>query len=106
MVSPRDIDFQISKVLSPIAKERVVEAFTSSGLTLEERFPDCGFVYFPRSAPFTAENPDQGRVFWEYDEGTDEISVGSSWGRPRDAQHLSIQKALALYITFKRQRAT
>lgn len=102
---PSEFDLALERALRPVTKERVLEHFEQHGFTMNERLPFCGFIYFPTSAPFTKENRDQGRVFWTYDKDKDEVSVSASWGRPTDAQFEAIQKAVALYATYRMQSA-
>jgi hypothetical protein len=88
------MDFQLPP--RHVAQEEVEQAFKRGGYKLNERFPDCGFVYFSHGG-------EEGRVLWDFDETTDKLSISSSWGFPSDTQKEEILKALALYVTFKRQ---
>lgn len=107
-----------------VQKSEVEAAFKQGGYTVNERFPECGFLYFPASAPWTRGNPDQGRVFWEvdafkYPEGSegefqrmlddvsgllrDAISISASWGFPTDKQQGQILELLRLYVLYQRE---
>jgi len=87
----------------PITKEEVEQAFKKGGFTINERFPECGFVYFPASKPRTSKNPDQGRVSWLAEEEDDTISISPNWGFPTEEQNAQILRLLALYVTYVRQ---
>ena len=107
-----------------VTKEQVERAFEKGGFTINERFKECGFIYFPVGAPYTKENPDQGRVFWnvvphkypDTEAGRlekqldaslgrcqDGINVSMGWGRPPDEQMKQIEELLWLYVIFRRQ---
>jgi hypothetical protein len=91
-----------------VTKTEVEAAFRAGGYTINERYPECGFLYFPASKPYTAENPNQGRVFWNVEKTEDpndpQIAVCASWDFPTDKQINEILKLLALYVSYNRQR--
>jgi len=87
-----------------VAAEEVIQAFNKSDLSIEERFDECGFVYFPLHVNKRHDSKTgEGRVFWEADQEKDTISVSPSWGFPSSKQQDQILRTLALYVTFKRQ---
>ena len=108
-----------------VSEEQVEQAFEKGGFTINERFEETGYLYFPTSAPWTRDNPEQGRVFWQIEafeypdtqEGDwqkildeisgcvrDSISTNCSWGRPNDKQMEEIVEALRLYVVFVREK--
>jgi hypothetical protein len=104
-----------------VTQEQVVAAFKRGGYTIDERFPECGFVYFPASEPRTKDNPDQGRIFWnikkhKYEDDTqrrideaigvcqDTVEISASWGFPSEQQQREIVTLLTLYVRFSRQQ--
>jgi hypothetical protein len=113
-----------------VTKEMVTEVFDAGGYTINERFEETGFIYFPLAeAHLTGKRgrdwPDQGRVFWQVEkhkypdtpdgkmEATldrqfgkclDEINVCSSWGRATDEQTAQILKVVQLYTLYSRQQ--
>lgn len=108
-----------------VTKEQVEQAFRVGGFTINERFEECGFIYFPTSEPPTKENPDQGRVFFNFepheypdtDEGAfekrmdavmgscrDTVTVSPSWDRATDRQMEQIYTLLTRWVTFTRQQ--
>jgi len=93
-----------------ITREQVEEAFKRDNLQIDERFSECGFLYFKG-----------GRIFWsvdkhKYDDPEDEtidracgvcrdaISISPSWGFPQDALLKRIMGALKLYVLYARQQ--
>ena len=108
-----------------LEKEDVTRLFEQGGYTIDERFLETGYLYFPLCAPHTKENPDQGRVFWHVEKHVyadtdagrteklldqrfgsckDELSVSPSWGRATDKQMDEIQILLKRYVLFCRQQ--
>jgi len=108
-----------------LEKADVTRLFEKGGYTINERFEECGFIYFPASEPRTKENPNQGRVLWvinkhvypdtpdgalqkRLDQMTglckDELSISSSWGRANDVQIEEIRELLKYYVIFCRQQ--
>lgn len=108
-----------------VTKEQVEAAFMKGGYTINERFKECGFIYFPTCAPFTKENPEQGRVFFKVDRHAypdtqqgqldkaldeqlgqvrDSFSTSASWGYPTEKQQREIDELIKLYVIFCRQQ--
>lgn len=113
-----------------IKLEDVHAAFDAGGYTINERFEECGFVYFPTgtkthlSGQEGRDWKDQGRVFWsvkkhvypdtivgradkvldqKLGQSKDELNVSPSWGRPTDRQITEIESMLKLYVLYRRQ---
>ena len=42
-----------ARTCANVTKESVLAAFTIGGFTMNERYEECGFVYFPASRPWT-----------------------------------------------------
>jgi hypothetical protein len=116
--------------MTEILLEDVHAAFNTGGYTINERFEECGFVYFPTGTKAHLEgergrnHPDQGRVFWrvkkhdypdtilgrvdrdldkKLGQSRDELSIGVSWGRATDRQMSEIAQMLKLYVLYRRQ---
>ena len=94
-----------------VSKTDVEAAFEIGGFTINERFPECGFIYFPASRPWTKENEDQGRVFWKVEgERTDvpitreQVWINESWSYPNARQIEQLYKLVHLYVNYKRQQ--
>ena len=53
-----------------VTREEVEAAFNAGGYTINERFEECGFIYFPTGTrkhlqgAAGRDHDDQGRVFW------------------------------------------
>ena len=88
--------------INPVSLEEVTQAINKSNLAIEERFNECGFVYFPASSNKN-DSVGEGRVFWEADWEKDTISISPSRGFTTSRQRDEILRTLALYVTFKRQ---
>lgn len=113
-----------------VTREEVDAAFHAGGYTIDERYPECGFVYFPTGTKRHLkgaegrDHPDQGRVFWnveqhEYPDNLDgrqqaqidkvlgkcldSIDVSSSWGRATDKQQMEIEEAIRAYVVYCRR---
>ena len=107
-----------------VTPEQVTQAFVSQGFTMNERFKETGFLYFPTDGSRSAESPHQGRVFWMVEkhdypdspEGAleeqldrrfggckDSIQISAGWGRLTDKQVPLVQNALKLYVLGSRQ---
>ena len=116
--------------MTEIKVEDVHAAFNKGGYTINERFEECGFVYFPTGTKVHLEgergrkHPEQGRVFWHIEKHVypdtimgrtektldkklgqcrDSLSVSASWGRPTDRQMEEITQMLKLYVLYRRQ---
>ncbi len=111
-----------------VTKEDVTRAFDAGGFTINERFEETGFFYFPEKELTGQEGrdyPDQGRVFWrvekhEYPDTPagridkaldpqlgmcrDELDIHTSWGRPTDKQIDLIRTAIQRYVLYRRQQ--
>jgi hypothetical protein len=112
-----------------VTKEQVEQAFEVGGFTINERFEECGYVYFPDGKELRGQDgreyPHQGRVLFSFTrheypdtpEGLleeqmdkafgacrDSGSVSPSWGRPTDRQMDQINAALKLWVIFSRQQ--
>jgi len=111
-----------------ITREQVEQAFNVGGFTMNERYEETGFVYFPAkelSGQEGRDYPDQGRVFWVVEKhvypGTiegrtaqgvdaalgecqDTFSTSCSHGRPNDRQFTQIETLLRLYVVYRRQQ--
>ena len=87
--------------IRPVPKEEVEAAFKKGSYTIDERFPGCGFVYFPQA---DRRGPGrEGRVSWDYEKEDDQLSISPGWGFPTDTQKEEILRALALYVTYTGQ---
>lgn len=102
---------------SMIAESDVIKLFEAGGYTINERFPECGFVYFPTCPPYTKENESQGRVFFTVEEHArdngnnslgllteEDIHINVSWGRPNDKQVGQLYKLVTLYVNYCREQ--
>ena len=101
-----------------VTKEQVEAAFTKGGFQIEERFEECGFIYFKDWTDSDARlfwtvhehvYPDtpEGQLDKQLDErfGTlkDRVEVRSSWGMPSKEQVEAALQALKLYVGYVRQ---
>jgi hypothetical protein len=111
-----------------ITKEQVEQAFNVGGFTMNERYLETGFIYFPSkelSGQEGRDYPDQGRVFWNVEKHVypdtlvgradkqidaslgscrDTFSTSVSHGRPNDRQLVQIESLIKLYVLFRRQQ--
>lgn len=103
-----------------ITKEQVIAAFEVGGYTINERFKETGFLYFPTDGSKSKNSLGQGRVFWmvekhEYESEVDRridqacgvcqdsISISPGWGFPSEEQRTQILELLKLYVLFARR---
>lgn len=108
-----------------LEKEDVTRLFEVGGYTINERFKETGFIYFPTDGSKSKESPNQGRVFWHVEEHAypdtvagrtdkhldqrlgmcrDVLSVSPSWERATDKQDKEIRQLLKHYVIFCRQQ--
>jgi hypothetical protein len=101
-----------------VTKEQVETAFKKRGFTIEERFEECGFLYFKDWTGSEARlfwtvhehvypDTEQGRLDKQLDErlGTlqDRVEVRPSWGMPSEREVQDALQALKLYVGYVRQ---
>ena len=108
-----------------LTKQDVIRLFEQGGYTIDERYPETGFIYFPTDGSRSKDSPDQGRVFWnivkhEYPDTLvgradrqldktfgmcrDALEIHPSWDRATDKQMEEIGKLLKHYVLFCRQQ--
>lgn len=93
-----------------ITKQEVEAAFEIGGYTINERFPECGFIYFPTCHPYTKDNPEQGRVFWKLNVPAGfepitraDIHINESWSYPNPVQASQLYDLVEVYVNYCRQ---
>lgn len=102
-----------ARTCTNVSSRDVHDAFVIGGYTMNERVSEGGFVYFPEGRPFTAENEDQGRMFWKVVDGVrgttrpvtyDDLHINGSWGRASQGQIDQMYTLLEKYVNYNRQQ--
>jgi hypothetical protein len=79
-------------------QQRLLDQFlVDSNMSIEERFPGCGFVYYDEYE----EQRESGSVYWNLEEdsnGKTVLRLAVQHGRPSPATMSRIQEALHLWM--------
>lgn len=86
-----------------ITREEIQAFFDNAGLSIEERFPGCGFVYFDAQP---AIGQTAGRAYWNVEDENspnEKISLAVQFGDPTPDTLAAMEEAIRRYREFRAQ---